>query len=513
MDNILEQIQALHYEISTESRLVRVGLKDEQNLESIIAKFPLLTNRETVSDLKQAILAAKTPNEKERLTRVYLYCLGHYIHKNLAAMDDEVTTFFSKSVYRWNGEAIPYYELYPRLMKEENFERREQLGQGFVEIHEKANLLLHDILKKDIEILKTEFGYGGYIDYCRDKKKLDYAKLAEMLAESLKRTQPVYEKAMGAFVSEHLGQPRQAAGGGSVKQALAIGPGKPFGKLWRVHIPYLLQMKSFDRFFPKENLFARLNASLQKMGIDFKNYPNIHLDLEERPKKNPRACCFTSKVPEEIYLILKPTGGLKDYETFLHEGGHALHYGNTDKNLSYEYRELSRSYALSETYAFLLQNITMNTAWLETEGVPSEVSQKIRRERVLIDLFMYRRYIGKFLAEFEFFSQGNLKDSSVYSRTLEKTTGFVYEPSAYLNDMDGEFYSMDYLRAWIAEAQLENYMQKTFGASWFGHAKAGQFLIDLWKRGESEEPESMLSRFAYKPFDVSYLEKRFEELR
>ena len=54
LDNILEQIQTLHYEISTESRLVRVGLKDEQNLEAIINRYPLLTNRETAYGLKQA---------------------------------------------------------------------------------------------------------------------------------------------------------------------------------------------------------------------------------------------------------------------------------------------------------------------------------------------------------------------------------------------------------------------------------------------------------------------------
>src|SRR3990167_3837039 len=202
LDDVLEQIQTLHYEISTESRLVRVGLKDEQNLEAIINKFPLITSRETVSGLKQAAAAAETPDEKERLSRLYLYCLSHYIHKSLAAQQDQVTTFFSKAVYRWNGEDIPYYELYPRLMKENDFDRREQLGRGFVEIHEKANPLHRDILKKDLDILKSEFGYAGYIGFCRDKKKLDYASLAALLTDSLERTRPVYEKAMAAFRSE-----------------------------------------------------------------------------------------------------------------------------------------------------------------------------------------------------------------------------------------------------------------------------------------------------------------------
>jgi len=126
---------------------------------------------------------------------------------------------------------------------------------------------------------------------------------------------------------------------------------------------------------------------------------------------------------------------------------------------------------------------------------------------------MYRRYVGKFLAEHAFFKKGDLEDSSFYSETLQKATGFVYEPSGYLADMDSEFYSMDYLRAWIAEAQLEYHMKKTFGECWFAFPEAGKFLIDLWKRGETEDPETMLGRFDYKPFDVTYLEKRFEELK
>lgn len=205
-------------------------------------------------------------------------------------------------------------------------------------------------------------------------------------------------------------------------------------------------------------------------------------------------------------------GGLKDYETFLHEGGHALHYGHTDSALPYEYRELAQSYALSETYAFLLQNLIMNPAWLAGMEVPGEAAETLRRERILIDLFMYRRYIGKFLAELEFFRRGDLKDAGIYARRLREATGFYYEPSAYLTDLDAEFYSLDYLRAWIAEAQLEHHLRNRFGADWHRRRPAGDFLKELWRSGEKESPESILSQFGYAPFDVTHLEKRFEEL-
>jgi hypothetical protein len=490
--NILEQIQSLHYAISTESRLVRVGLKDEQNLAGILSRYPALTEPGTALRLKQIREESDNDEDREKISRAYFYCLGHHIHSELAAEDDRVTTFLSRATVAVDGETLPYHELHPRLSREPDFARRERLGAGFHSVHGQVNDLLAEILRRETGILTGLFGFPGYIGYCEEKKRLDYGKLAAMLEASLARTGPLYSRGMGDYVLARFG--------------------RPYEGLWRVHVPYLLRMRDFDRYFPKAELFAKVNAALGRMGIDFTAYPNILLDLEERPRKNPRACCFTSRVPEEIHLIVKPVGGLKDYETFLHEGGHALHYGNTRSDLPYEYRELTQSYALSETYAFLFQNLTMNPAWLADLEVPPDAAAAIRRERILIDLFMYRRYIGKFLAELEFFRKGDLKDARIYARRLREATGFYYEPSAYLTDLDAEFYSLDYLRAWIDEAQLEHHLRKCFGASWPHDRGAGDFLKEQWRSGEKGSPESLLAGLGYDPFDVTYLEKRFEEL-
>lgn len=490
--DILEQIQSLHYEISTESRLVRVGLKDEQNLAGILSRYPALTDPGTARRLKLIREESDRDEDRERISRAYFYCLGHHIHSELAAEDDRVTTFLSHATVTVDGETIPYHELPPRLGRERDFARRERLGAGFISVHEQINGLLAEILGRETGILTGLFGFPGYIGYCEEKKRLDYGKLAALLEASLAKTGPLYSRVMGDYVAARLNRPLE--------------------NLWRIHVPYLLRMQDFEVYFPKGELFARVNGALNGMGIDFTAYPNILLDLEERPRKNPRACCFTSRVPGEIHLVLKPVGGLKDYETFLHEGGHALHYGSTRAELAYEYRELAQSYALSETYAFLLQNLTMNPSWLGVLGVPPEAAAAIRRERILIDLFMYRRYIGKFLAELEFFRKGDLKDARIYARRLREATGFYYEPSAYLTDLDAEFYSLDYLRAWIAEAQLEHHLRNCFGDGWHRNRRAGDFLKERWRSGEKESPESILTGLGYDPFDVTYLEKRFEEL-
>ena len=54
--------------------------------------------------------------------------------------------------------------------------------------------------------------------------------------------------------------------------------------------------------------------------------PNIRLDLDDRPQKSPRACVIASDPPTVVHLITRAQGGLHDYQAFLHEAGHALHY-------------------------------------------------------------------------------------------------------------------------------------------------------------------------------------------
>ena len=90
--DILSALEELHYKISTESRLVRVGLKEEQRIEPILKKYDWLTSRSTVDFLRRAVEAAFTGEARERLERIWFSCLGDTIHKTLAPLDDRLHT-------------------------------------------------------------------------------------------------------------------------------------------------------------------------------------------------------------------------------------------------------------------------------------------------------------------------------------------------------------------------------------------------------------------------------------
>lgn len=490
---ILSGLEEMHYEVSTESRLVRVGLKAEQQIEPIMKKYDWLASRAAIDFLRRELDRARGEETRERLERILFRCLGDYVYRTIAPLDDRLHTGLAKAMVKLNGETVNYYNLQPRLQNEPSFDKREAIGAAVDDVHIRFNSLQLEMLKKDLALLIGELEFPSYIEYCRRKKQFDYAAFAGRLRDALERTEALYRRHVGLWCEQKLD--------------------RPLVNLSRHHVSYLMRLGDFDAAFPKEGMRAKLLGTLRAMGVPLDSMPNIRLDLEERDKKNPRACCYAAKVPREVHLILKPVGGLTDYDTFLHEAGHALHYGNTDPTLPYEYRKLGRSYALSEIYAFTLQNIVMNLEWLRTVmGMQEQTARQLRYYTILKDLYMFRRYCAKLLAELEFFERGRLGDGGIYARTLTDATGFVYRDTNYLFDMDAEFYSADYLRAWIGEAQLANHFEKSFGPRWTANENVGAFLIELWRQGERPSAEKVIASIGETPLDLSCLEKRFAEL-
>lgn len=492
IERIYTDLEQMNYEIATESRLNRVGLKDTQDIDSILKKYEYLYTDETIEFVSKKRKEVTDPAEKENLERLYYTLLGSNMYSHIAKLSDELQVKLANASVKYKDKEIPYFALHGMIQKEPSFDEREALSALSEEVHVRFTADKQALLREDLKLLNEKTGLN-YITYYEQQKLMKYGEFAANLKASMERLRPLYIDVMTKWAKKKLD--------------------RPFENISKAHVSFLMKGGQFDKYFPVGGMVDRLKESLLKMDIDFRDYPNILIDLEERAKKNPRACCYGAKVPQEIHLILKPFGGLTDYDTFLHEGGHALHYGSVDEQLSYPLRELSRDHSLTETYAFLLQNLTLEPQWLTSMGVPAEVAQQIRYEKVISDLYMYTRYTAKFVSELEFFGQKDITNGNIYADTLTKYTGFVYKPTSYLFDMDEGFYSADYLRAWLAEAQLSHFLKKDFGANWWENPESGHFLRSLWAKGTQPVVEQLMESFGYKPFDTHVLEERFGELK
>ena len=227
------------------------------------------------------------------------------------------------------------------------------------------------------------------------------------------------------------------------------------------HTAYMRRLSPLESTYTKERATEICLQTLDALGFDLNAQPNIKLDLDDRPQKSPRACVIASDPPKIVHLITRAQGGLHDYQAFLHEAGHALHYAGCDPQLPYVFRRISRDHALTEIYSYIVEAISREPEWHEQYfGLSPEQAQENAEATTFLEALLYRRYEAKLRFELDFWSRfnGDGGDADVYERFLTEATGIRYRKDNYLSDMDAGFYSADYLRAWIRSAQLRDYL-------------------------------------------------------
>ena len=106
------------------------------------------------------------------------------------------------------------------------------------------------------------------------------------------------------------------------------------------------RLSTLEATYTRERATEVCLLTLEGLGFDLAAQPNIKLDLDDRPQKSPRACVIASDPPKVVHLITRAQGGLHDYQAFLHEAGHALHYAGCDPQLPYVFRRISRDHAV-----------------------------------------------------------------------------------------------------------------------------------------------------------------------
>jgi hypothetical protein len=268
------------------------------------------------------------------------------------------------------------------------------------------------------------------------------------------------------------------------------------------------------RLSPLESTYTKDRATeiclqtLEALGFDLNAQPNIKLDLDDRPQKSPRACVIASDPPKIVHLITRAQGGLHDYQAFLHEAGHALHYAGCDPQLPYVFRRISRDHALTEIYSYIVEAISREPEWhARYFGLSDEQAAENADATVFLESLLFRRYEAKLRYELGFWSRFPEDGGTPggYEEFLTEATGIRYRSDNYLSDMDAGFYSADYLRAWIRSAQLRSHLIQTVGEDWWRNPATGELLRELFAEGTKPSSEEIAHRIGFDPHDTAPL--------
>jgi hypothetical protein len=475
------------FERSEEWRAVRVGEKEVSEQAEIVRRYADLFSREQL-DALQETEQTSDGDDRELLYRLRKTCESGLISAQLAEREDELENRLLAERVTFRGEEMPLRNAQAKLAVLPSYDDREELGKIQAEASARFNPDRLDLLRATEELAAEYSGITDAVERNEEEKDISLRELSRALHQASVASTDSYgllrERWFAKLLGEHPDVPSS------------------------YHTAYMRRLSPLESTYTKERATEICLETLDALGFDLDAQPNIKLDLDDRPQKSPRACVIASDPPKVVHLITRAQGGLHDYQAFLHEAGHALHYAGCDPDLPYVFRRISRDHALTEIYSYIVEAISREPEWHERYfGLSAEQAQENAEATTFLEALLYRRYEAKLRFELDFWSRFNEDggDADVYEQLLTEATGIRYSKDNYLSDMDAGFYSADYLRAWIRSAQLRDYLVREVGTDWWRNPQTGELLNDLFREGTKPTSEEIARRLGFDPLDTKPL--------
>ena len=462
MEEIERSLLTLNYRLTSRSLNLWKGNESRTPNHKVYDGFYDILNPTTIKGLHAS---GKKAGHKRR---VFHALLGHYLQYRISPFENELFAWIKGAAVHVDGEKIYFKDILSWCQKRSDLVKRRKIEDESSILCKFLKPFSLGVWEFLLELLEDEFGYKDYPEYCRNKKLIDYEAYLPKLEEILRETDTLYFEAMEAWA----------------QRSLEV----PLYELNRFDAIYMLSLAEFDDLFPDQTPLSDHLDFFNQWGIQVKSMPGLCLDMSHSPEKGAQAMSFALRIPDEIHLVMNPQGGWIDLETLFHEMGHTLSNVFTSPELPSAEKDFFTSNTLSEAYAFLLQNMCFSPFFLERHlGLSSKEIEEISFYKALKDLSVFRRYVSKFLAEYEMFKGKDIANGEIYASLLEKHTGFSYRPETHLFDLVPEFYALDYVVSWLAEATMEKMLAQTLGHDWMFKSEAGKILKDWWQCGNRYE--------------------------
>ncbi|MCW2964933.1 MAG: hypothetical protein JWO17_2185 [Actinomycetia bacterium] len=477
LDQFRDQADSFIRDLDEEYYLHFSGQKETLDVEQVYERYEELTKLETAQKLTGA------PTELWRFAcEGFLGNLTREHQARLAQAEAELETTV-------DGETIPYRMLRVAMSNEPDRDKRKRLEEARLRLlDEHLNPIYLDAVQIDQEAVHQLDAPNYYELYKRFGFRLD--EVAAECQEVLDDTERLWEREGDKLFRSRLG--------------IGLDEARPWD------VVRLFRAPELDKLYPNDQMLPALEHTLTDLGIDLHAQENVHLDLDARPSKSPRAFCAPIEVPGKVMLVIQPIGGKDDWEALFHEAGHTEHYAHTRGDLPVEARRLG-DMAVTEGWAMLMQHLVTEPAWLNRRLDVPRV-EELARDGAVSLLYFVRRYAAKLLYEIEFFQTEDIPSMrNRYAEILGDSLKLPINPESYLDDIDGSFYVTGYLRSWAFEAQLREFLRSELGNDWFAKRDAGDLLRELWSLGQGPTADELLRDVTGAKLEMASVAERIRE--
>ena len=460
------------------------GLKDEFELAPIYERYADLA---TLDACRQLAEAAEL--DDRGATELWRFACEGYMGDLTRDEAEEIARLEASLTAKVGEDEIGFRLLRPTMANEPDRVRRQALDRARVELTESElnphHLRIAELRRDATRALGAETYRDLYTGF-----GFELEPLAEQCERFLAETEDLYVSAFDRLFRRRVGV--------SLDEA----------ERW--DLPRLFRATEWDTGFSAAAMVPALEATLGGLGIDLRAQKNVHLDLEPRPTKTPRAFCAPIEVPGRVVLVIQPMGGPDDWHALFHEAGHTEHYAHTSADLPMEARRLGDN-AVTEGWAMLLELLVNDPAWLERR-LDFAKPEDFAAEAAAGLLYFVRRYSAKLLYELELHSATELDPMrDRYVERMHDALKLEVAGADYLADVDPGFYSSSYLRAWAFESLLRGFLLEEFGRTWFARPEAGSLLRELWSEGQRLTADELLGEVAGTELTLEAVSERIME--
>ncbi|MCK4513049.1 hypothetical protein KAW64_14985, partial [bacterium] len=460
---------------------------EESRLAEIWSEYSDLTDPDLAPYVDRMRNAESDVRRRKALDYLFYDLAGTAIYDELVAIEDEILNKETSGHIIVGGDTLAYRDAGIALYNETDSALREDyyLAIGRFSVEE-LNPPRARAVREGHERL-CELGYSGLGEFEAARRGISHDRLEETVVAFLDATRDIYFELTNDAAHDVLGV--------DVTEV----PDYDRGRIFRG--------AEFDEYFPADGMIPLLEETLSGMGIDLSALPMIDIDVEDRPEKEPRPATYPIVPGEDVRVLVKPSGGVDDYESLFHEMGHALHDGLVRVD-EYEFQRLG-DYGVTETYAYLPEGLLSDPLFLEDyDLIPDpDVRRRYLKNQLMSDLGAARYYAGLFRYERLLHAQ-ELNDEELreeYARIMgESRLVPVEHPEFAYLDSNEDFYGVNYLEAWFLAAQLRHALTERFGAHWWNSEDAGAFMRDLWGFGAELSVEEIAQRMGFEGLDSTY---------
>ncbi|HET9013226.1 MAG TPA: hypothetical protein VFN38_15475, partial [Gemmatimonadaceae bacterium] len=450
-------------ELSREFYEAHSGLKGAAELQPIYHKHRDILGPDALEVAREAFVGSAEGSEERRSARLLLdWQVESQSSRQLATLDEREIAWEGDAVLQLgDGRQVSYQRAAIEIGNSTDRRERAMIEDArAAKVGAELAPMRRERLQRERDITESLGLASGYNPSWELLSGISLSGLRDECARFLRDTQAMWDEVYPAFVRKGLGmEPREA----TRADALA-----------------LFRAREFDQYFPAAEMEPAIRRQMSEMGTDATADGRVRFDTGEREGKRSRAFCAPVKVPDEVYLVLRPHGGQTDWNTFLHELGHALHFAYMRPDLPMEYRWVGDN-SVTEGYAMLFDHLMQDAGWLQRyTGLDRKTTPGFLRSAGFEELHFLRRYSAKLIYETQLFGGEVSWDSApdLYVELLTGATTFQYARADAFVDVDPRYYAARYLRAWQLQALITETLVERYDADWWRNPRAGPWIAE-----------------------------------